>query len=387
MKLLYAAFDPVPFPKGSAVRIEATVRALAAAGAKVRLVTPEQPREVEGFPSRLQVDGVEHQTVSCSGDHFLDRAMAYRQAVRQAVAQGDEDLLMFRSIWEGLPMVESGKPVVYEAHGFPSVELPSHYPGVLGRPELLDRFVAQEQLCLHKARLVLTPSATGRTYLMTRGVNSDRIRVIPNSILAEDFPAPNDPPASTPFRLAYMGTMAPWQGLITLFEALGRLKGRVDLKLFLAGPRKGRWMRQAKEAARGVRVRSMVEFTGPMERAELHRFLQTCHLFLAPLPNDVRNSAQGCCPIKILEYMACGRPVLSTAIRPVAELLSHGETGWLVAPNSSYSLARGITHLLENPELCASLSDKARQVVVRDFHRSLFDRRVAALVDEIGEKS
>lgn len=383
MKILYAAFDPVPFPKGSAVRIEATVRALVKGGAQVRLVTPAPPAPVEGFESQLEIPGLEHLPVPCPGEHFLDRAMAFREAVRHRVAENKDDVLFFRSIWEGLPMAESGRLCVYEAHGFPSMELPSHYPSVSQRPQLLEKFVAQEQLCLHRARRVLTPSSTGRTYLMTRGVRPSLIRIIPNSIIVSDYAEPPPSPPGPPWRIAYMGTMAPWQGLTVLMESLARFKGKRDIKLLLAGPRKGRWMRQARQVARGVRVRSMIEFTGALAKAELREFLASCHLFVAPLPNDPRNSAQGCCPIKILEYMACGRPVVSTAIRPVKELLEHGKTGWLVAPNSPYSLAQGIGHLLDNEELRQTLAAQARAAAFESFPRSRFDGQLSDLLAEL----
>jgi glycosyltransferase involved in cell wall biosynthesis len=386
MKILYAAFDPVPFPKGSAVRIEATIRALLKAGAQVRLVTPAPPRPVDGFNSQLNIPGLEHVPVPCQGEHFLDRAMAFREAVRTRVAENVDDVLFFRSIWEGLPMVESGRFCVYEAHGFPSMELPSHFPSVSQRPELLEKFVLQEQLCLHRARRVLTPSFTGKTYLMTRGVRSGSITVIPNSIISQDYPEPTDCPPGPPWRVAYMGTMAPWQGLTVLLESLARFKGRLDIKLVLAGPRKGRWMRQARHVARGVRVRSMIDFTGPLAKPELRELLSGCHLFLAPLPNDPRNSAQGCCPIKILEYMACGRPVVSTAIRPVQELIEHGKTGWLVAPNSPYSLAQGISHLLEDEVLRKTIATQARESVMERFPRARFDEQLRSLLHDLRQE-
>ncbi len=385
MKIAYAAFDPVPFPKGSAVRIEATVTALARAGAQVQLLTPLAEQPPEGFATSLEVEGVCHQPVPIGGDHFLDRALSFRQAVKEQMKPAQ--VAIFRSPWEGLAMLERVERVVYEAHGFPSVELPSHYPGVLHRAGLMERLVGQEQLCLARAERVLTPSETGKTYLLSRGVQPQRVRVIPNSLDLSRFETPPPPPTGPPWRLAYMGTMAPWQGLTVLLEALAHLKNRVPVKLVLAGPRKGRWMRQARRVAKAVRVRSLIEFTGPLSRQSLLELLWSCHLVLAPLPDDPRNSVQGCCPIKLLEYMACGRPILSTGIRPVRELLEHGRTGWLVAPGSPFSVAEGIRRLLEDPDLSARLSSEAREEVGHRFPRQRFNRQLAELVEELGTRS
>ncbi|MGE0494708.1 MAG: glycosyltransferase family 4 protein [Vulcanimicrobiota bacterium] len=383
MDMLYAAFDPVPFPKGSAVRIEATVRALAAAGLKVDLLTVEPSHRPEGFAERIECEGVEHRPVPIVGEHFLDRALAFREATRTRLRERDYQVVMFRSPWEGLAAVEKGLPCVYEAHGFPSVELPYHYPGVLSRPQLLDRLAAQEVACLRRSQLFVTPSATGRTYLISRGAPPRQIEVIPNSILPENFPEPPAPPPGPPWRLAYLGTLAPWQGLTTLLEALARLKGRLPVQLVLAGTRKGRWIRQARATAQRLRVRSMLDFAGPLSRSNVLELLWSCHFCLAPLPDDPRNSLQGCCPIKLLEYMACGRPLLSTQLRPVRELVTHAETGWLVRPNSCQALAEGIQQLAADPSLALELAQKARLEVLDRFPRQRFIAQIAHLVSRL----
>jgi hypothetical protein len=72
-----------------------------------------------------------------------------------------------------------------------------------------------------------------------------------------------------------------------------------------------------------------------MERPDLVPVLQTAHVCLAPLADDPRNVVQGCCPIKLLEYMAAGRPILSTRIPPVEELLEHGQTAHLARADTA----------------------------------------------------
>ena len=385
MNLLYSAFDPVPWPKGSGTRIEATVRALAAAGARVHLHTTKPPHELPGFAETLETQNVTHEPVSIVGETFLDRALAFRQSVELLVASQDFQAAIFRSPWEGMPIIKSVPKVVYEAHGFPSVELPSHHPAVADQPQILDRLIGEENACLARASLYVTPSVTNRHFLMRRGAHPGKIHVISNSICPEEFAhfKQQPPPPPEPFRIGYMGTLAPWQGLHTLLEAVALIHKGLPCKIVIAGTRKGRWIRSMKKAARQLRVKRCLEFHGPLAKEDLNEVLQSCHVLAAPLPNDPRNSMQGCCPIKILEYMATSRPIISTRIPPVQEILEHERTGYLVQAGSSQSLAAGLLHLAREPELAAALAQNARDEVFKNYTRSRFNSQVEELWERI----
>lgn len=377
MRLLYAAFDPVPFPKGAATRIEATVRALGAAGAEVTLLTPQAP-PVPGFAARLE--GLDHRPVPVVEDNFLDRALAFRAHVARTLDEGYA-ACMVRSPWEGVPAARAGLPLIYEVHGFPSVELPAHFPRLKDHPELVGRFVDEELLLLARARLLVTPSQLGQRYLHSRGVRPERVRVIPNSV--DRYPEPPSERPPGPFRALYAGTLAPWQGLDTLLEALALLKGRLPLTVRLAGTRKGPWLRQLRRHAQHLRVRSLLEILGPLDGEALAAEMTAADACLAPLPDNARNSLQGCCPVKILEYMAAGRPILSTRIPAVEEILTHRETGWLVRPGSPRALADGLRWLAENPAEAAALGSQALRSVRERFPRAGFEAAVARLLASI----
>lgn len=76
--------------------------------------------------------------------------------------------------------------------------------------------------------------------------------------------------------------------------------------------------------------------------------------------ND-RNVTQGCCPIKILEYLAAGRVVVAPRIPAVQELVSHGETGWLYKPGKPRRLAAALDELAADPALAERLAAAGQQ--------------------------
>ncbi|MBI2362361.1 MAG: glycosyltransferase, partial [Elusimicrobia bacterium] len=163
-------------PKGSSVRIEATLRALQGLGHEVRALTPAGPSGAWDF--------LPHDTVTLPEGNHLARMLAWREAARGWLAGRKADMVQFRGHWEGAPALawaaEHGACAVFEAHGFPSVELPAHYPALEERPSLVDKLITEEQALIGGADLILSHSLTGRRYLLSRGARPERVAVVPN---------------------------------------------------------------------------------------------------------------------------------------------------------------------------------------------------------------
>ena len=69
-------------------------------------------------------------------------------------------------------------------------------------------------------------------------------------------------------------------------------------------------------------------------------------------------------PVALIEAMAAGVPVLSTEVGGVADLVTHGETGWLVPPGDPAAMAQGIRRLVAEPSLRTRLAAAGRAVVL-----------------------
>jgi glycosyltransferase involved in cell wall biosynthesis len=392
--------DLVPFPKGSGVRIEATVRALQRAGAQVTLATPAAAAD---GPVLSDVD---HRLVVVPGaGNFLDRMLEWRRQTSALAGSQKWDVIWFRSPWEGTSVrsAAAAAKVVYEAHGFPSMELPYHFPALLGRPDVIAKMIDEENRLLRRADVVLTPSETGRSFLWMRGVTPERVAVVPNAVDTERFglaagfgagagtasgagaAAGAIAASAGPLRVIYLGTLAPWQGIGTLLEALALLRGRVDLSVSLVGTRKGTWIRGLKRIATDLRVRRYLRVPGAAPPADVPDVLAAADVCVAPLPDDARNSVQGCCPIKLLEYMAAGRPILSTRIRPVLEMLTDGHDAHLVRPGSAHALARGLMWLATHREEAEALGRNARETARQRFAPARFDARLAAVLRRLAQ--
>jgi glycosyltransferase involved in cell wall biosynthesis len=87
--------------------------------------------------------------------------------------------------------------------------------------------------------------------------------------------------------------------------------------------------------------------------------------------------ARARCPLKIVESLALGTPVVTGDVGDRREMLDNGQAGLLVSPGQAGALAAGLAQILENPGLANALSQRAL------VHREKFywDRLVKRVVE------
>ena len=84
-----------------------------------------------------------------------------------------------------------------------------------------------------------------------------------------------------------------------------------------------------------------------------------------------------------LEAMACGRPVIGSAVGGITFTIKDGETGFLVPPRNPEALAARLRYLFAQPELCEQMGRDARKRVEHEFTWSIVAMRTAALYDAV----
>ena len=88
-------------------------------------------------------------------------------------------------------------------------------------------------------------------------------------------------------------------------------------------------------------------------------------------------------PYVLLEALALARPVVGTPVGGIPEVVKHGETGFLVPPKDSESLAEAVIQVLRNPEKAARLGERGRELVSREFNIETMVRKIAAVYAEV----
>ncbi|HEY9880962.1 MAG TPA: glycosyltransferase family 4 protein [Leptolyngbyaceae cyanobacterium] len=367
----YLSFDTVPAPKGAATHIEAFVKALGITMGPVQLVTVASSTEME---EASRWPGVYHTALPALGKTLIDRVMDFRQRLWYWLQGRHFEVIHVRSIFEGFPIAlnreQFCRHLVFEVNGLPSIELKYRYPQVADDWELMHKLRSQEHLCLHTATQVITPSPITRDYLIQAyGVPTEKITVIPNGVDLEMITY--QPPAVTnpldPLQMLYFGTLSAWQGVSLALEALALYCRDFEAELTVIGPARSDQINALKKLAIRWQVADRLHILPPLSQAELVQYFHKADAIAAPLTANDRNLLQGCCPLKVLEGMASGTPVITSDL-PVVAALGTPETHFLTAPpGSAKGIKDAMVRLRQDTELRQRLSQQARQQIEQHF--------------------
>lgn len=360
MQILYTAFDIVPSPKGASTHITAFVRGLVAAHHRVHLIT-----QGDGvLPANDEYAGATMTRVPpIAGANFLQQSIAFGEAVMQHVAMNRYAVAHYRSIWSGLQLAQCkkqfGYQTLFEVNGLPSIELKYHYPG-LRESDLLPKIREQELATLALSDAIITPSAVTRAFLASLGVPRQKIFVIHNGVSPKDFlPTPLPPDDGHIPTILYIGTFADWQGLEILIDAMPRVLAKRPAKLRIVGRGRGRQRKVLTKQIRKLGLDQHIRVEPAVPHHAIPALIASSDVCVAPLALNDRNVTQGCCPIKVIECMAAGRPLVAANLPVVRELAREDVDALFFAPNDADDLARQLLNVLNDRTLAERLSVSA----------------------------
>ena len=172
-----------------------------------------------------------------------------------------------------------------------------------------------------------------------------------------------------------MGRLVEKKGFNYLVDACGLLRSRGrKLRCRIIGAGESEAALRAQVADLGLE--ETIDLVGPMSREPVLEEIGRARLLALPcvVAEDGNRDAL---PTVLLEAMAAGRPVVSTDLEGVTEIVVHGRTGLLAPQHDAPALAEAIDRLLADSDFAARLRHAGRERA-----ESLFDRRrnVQALV-------
>ena len=167
--------------------------------------------------------------------------------------------------------------------------------------------------------------------------------------------------------LLYIGTLADWQGLEVVVKALPKILEQRVVRLRIVGRGRSRQRKMLTKHIRKLGVEESVLVSPAMPHHEIPGLIAESDLCIAPLGFNDRNVTQGACPIKVLEYMAGGRPLLASNLPIVRELVREDVDGLLFSPDDSDDLAQKVLMLLNDLELSKRLAESASERALTQF--------------------
>ena len=194
-------------------------------------------------------------------------------------------------------------------------------------------------------------------------VDSDRIRVIPNGVDPAVFQRRENSETlkrygvRKPYVL-FLGRLSRQKGIFDLVSATSRLPGDVTVVLVTGAPDDPGLAAELSRSIEGGQ--SILWIDGMLPRKDVVALISGASVFVAPSlyePFGIMN----------LEAMACERPVVSTRVGGIPDVVVEGETGLLVQPGDAGKLAEAINSILSRPEWGERMGKEGRERVLSLF--------------------
>ena len=179
-----------------------------------------------------------------------------------------------------------------------------------------------------------------------------------------------------------IGRLVAFKGFDTLIDACADLKRRgLDFSCEIIGDGPLRDELQARIDT--LKLSPRVRLVGSLSQGAVIEKLQGADIFALASVTDTEG-ASDVFPTVITEAMAAGRPVVSTRLAGIPELVVHGETGLLVTPGDTGALSQALEELLQNPELRQQYGRAGRARIERHFR---IEHTVAPLIELLEKTS
>jgi glycosyltransferase involved in cell wall biosynthesis len=383
MRVAYICADPgVPVfgCKGCSVHVQEVIRALAQQGARVDLFTTRAEGERPPGLGAVHL----HPLPPPHGPDDASREMAAMSANRQTLdaltRDGPFDLVYERySLWSyaGMEYARAADvPGLLEVNA-PLIDEQAEHRCLVNR-ELAQRVAAR---AWSAASVLIAVSDEVCEYLERFAEASGHVEIIANGVDPRRFPRAVSPvrqDGSGKFTIGFVGSLKPWHGLSTLVDAFASVASDMPhTRLLIVGDGPERPRLEGSLAARGLREACF--FTGAVPAAEVPGYLADMDVAVAPYPALPSFYFS---PLKVLEYMAAGLPVVASRLGQITKLISQEINGLLCPPGDSVALARALCRLREDPALRQRLGKAAREAVLTKHTWDAVAKRILRLAEE-----
>jgi len=368
MRITYVVHARFPAEKAYGLQIASVCSALAKNGHDVTIVAPftknyihENVHEYYGLPG--SVGFIRLNNFDALGKRWIPGAFwmvitmyFYRRALKEFFKKHKSSAVYARSVHVLQSLLESGTPVILELHTLPK------------KPSARFR-----RMCDRCARIVCLTRPMRNELTGKFGVNPDSVIVEGDGV---DFGAFQSVPPYKPFAgghdfpknkkiIGYIGSLVTRddleKGVIEFLGALKELKNDGVFGWIVGGPES--WKKKYEELAESIGLsRENVRFEGRVKIAEVPLCVSKCDVCVYPAPKSSHPYFQrDTSPLKLLEYLAAGKPVVCADIPPVRDIVDESIVVFC-EPGNSKSLADAIRKVLseDNSERIRLGREKAR---------------------------
>lgn len=281
-------------------------------------------------------------------------------------------------------------PLAYEVRGFLEQSWLTKNPTNSTSSDYYQEFLARETAVMQRANVITTLSETMKAEITKRGIPAEKIKLTPNAVSdslltntksAAQARSELKLPELPTFGIAT--TLYPFENVSLLIGSLEQLRNSglaVQLVIVGDGPELDSLTKQAAAS----KHTNHIHLVGRKPFAETILFYQAMDVFVVPRTKS--SVTELVTPLKPLEAMALGRPVIASNLPALAELITPNQTGLLIPPDSTAALTEALATLLYDSDQRHFLASTAKEWVAATRTWSKVAQQYRQVYQQLGKQ-
>jgi len=385
MKICMVVTAPIPGSGGDSVNIINRCKAIRKCGAEVHLVTyGDSGRKEPDIEEGIKI----HRTryiclpyLNFVADMLLNPLRLATKA-HNVAQKYPVQLFHVRHPYVALAMlfvnkISKRKPVVLEA-AIMSVEMVDK--GLSPHSSKVKIMRTVESVGFKLANMIIAPSS-GVTEVVKQYVSEEKVRIVSFAVDEEKF-KPNLSTAQEKREekiILYVGGLQKWQGIdfmLMSFAMVCQQMSDVTLHIVTTNPD----IKIYKNVARELTIGHKVKFYS-LPHSEIPNTMRQATVFIIPRPKI--KTTEIAVPVKLLEAMASGLPVVATDVAGVRELMDANATFLMAEPNNPTDFSQKILSVLSDKELSKKIAKNARDKIEKDCSLRGVGKKLLSVYQEL----
>jgi glycosyltransferase involved in cell wall biosynthesis len=269
--------------------------------------------------------------------------------------------------------------LIYEVNDNPYVDSGARPAGIIS---CFDRWLAikTDEIVLSwcDAAFVITKEIRDKLIRSLPKINPEKIHILPSGANTDLYQPLDRDNCRQRLNLGlskkyicFMGTLLDHQGVDVLIEAAPAVINLVPDAFFVIigeGPMKEIWRRRVGKLC----IQDHFLFTGQVEYEETPIWISATDVCTAPFLKKAGLRS----PVKVFDYLACGKPVIASKILGTTDIFEGSEAVRLVEPENQAALAAAIVEILKDEETARVMGIKGRSFVKSNYDRKSFAEKI-----------
>jgi len=271
-----------------------------------------------------------------------------------------------------LPRVLFQKKLIYEINGLANEEQKLKNQSIFN--QVISFFIRKaENLATRFSDQIICVTPQIANYLVQHfHCQPDKVKVISNGVNTKKFFPITDKHLLKQFRdrldigegeilIVFIGNLAPWQGIEYLIRVAPLLlKEKKNVRFLIVG--EGIWKDKLEMSVKKLGLSDHFTFTGMVDYDQIPAYINIADICVLPK----RHLKSGYSPIKLYEYMACGKPIISSQAEGL-EFIEEEGIGRVIDPENTVSFKEALKDLIQDQKKREAMGERALFVARKRF--------------------